>query len=104
MSHNLHRIRRSALNPFFSRKSVIDLIPIIRRPIDMLCDRLDDALKSGEILNMKYIYAAVTLDAINDYCFSTRPQNVLKSDFGRKNVDDLDVFVKVSLMVGTTAQ
>ena len=48
---------------------------------------------------MKYFYAAVTLDIINDYCFSREPDNVLRSDFGKKSFDNVDSFLEVSLLV-----
>ncbi|EDO01120.1 hypothetical protein SS1G_03594 [Sclerotinia sclerotiorum 1980 UF-70] len=96
--HDHHRIRRAALNPFFSKKSINDLVARIQRPILILCDRLEKATKTGEILNMKYFYAAVTLDIINDYCFSREPDNVLRPDFGRKSFDDVDTFLNISLL------
>ena len=73
----------------------------MRRPIDILCNRLEEATKSGETLNMRYMFAAVTLDIINDYCFAREPENVLKSDFGRKSFDDVDSFLGVSLLVSS---
>lgn len=71
----------------------------MRRHIDILCKRLDSASKTGETLNMKYMYAAVTLDIINDYCFAKSPENVMKPDFGRKGFDVVDRFVEISLLV-----
>ncbi|KAJ5532796.1 benzoate 4-monooxygenase cytochrome P450 [Penicillium frequentans] len=81
-SHDLHRLRRSVLNPFFSKK----------------IQRLHHAAQTGEIVNMKYIYAAVTLDIINAYCFAHEPSSVHKPDFGRKGFDDVDSFLEVSLL------
>ena len=72
----------------------------MKRPIDLLCGRLEEAARSGETLNMKYFYAATTLDIINDYCFARQPENVLKSDFARKTHDDVDGLLKMSLLVG----
>lgn len=103
-SHNLHRLRRNSLNPFFSKKSVVDLLPAIQRPVYLLCKRLRHASTDNETVNMKYIFAAVTLDIINDYCFSREPENVLKEDFGRKSFDNVDSFLEVSLMVGAPPQ
>ncbi|KAF5862426.1 hypothetical protein ETB97_011700 [Aspergillus alliaceus] len=96
--HALHRVRRSALNYFFPKKAVNDLIPAMNRPIGSLCDRLSDASRSGETLNMKYIFAAVTLDIINNCCFSREPENIIKSDFGREGFDDVDSFLEASLL------
>ncbi|KAJ9195905.1 hypothetical protein DTO021D3_3521 [Paecilomyces variotii] len=96
--HELHRLRRRAINPFFSKKAVAELIPAIQSPLDILCKRLDDASKTGETLNMKYMYAAVTMDIIRDYCFAREPENVFKPDFGRKAFDDVDGFLEASIL------
>ncbi|KAK6826924.1 hypothetical protein RU639_004766 [Aspergillus parasiticus] len=97
-SHELHRLRRSALNPFFSKKSVNDLVPVMWRPIDILRKRLQQAAQTGDMLNMKYIYAAVTLDIINAYCFAHEPHSMDQPDFGRKGFDDVDSFLEMSLL------
>lgn len=68
------------------------------RPIDILLERLHQAAQTGEIVNMKYIYAAVTLDIINAYCFAHEPSSVHQPDFGRKGFDDVDSFLEVSLL------
>ncbi|PYI33457.1 putative benzoate 4-monooxygenase cytochrome P450 [Aspergillus indologenus CBS 114.80] len=97
-SHDLHRIRRSALNPFFSKKSVVQLVPVMQCPIQIMCQRLRDASATGAVLNVKYLFAAVTLDIINDYCFARDPVYILQPDFGRKGFDDVDSFLQVSLL------
>ena len=97
--HDLHRVRRSALNLYFSKKAVQDLVPSIQQVIEKLCDRLRQAAESGEILNMKYFFNAATLDIITEYCFSRPAGNLSKPDFGRKSFDDVDSFVEVSLWV-----
>ncbi|KAI9042371.1 putative benzoate 4-monooxygenase cytochrome P450 [Aspergillus affinis] len=96
-SHSLHKIRRSAVSPFFSRKSVIDLAPAICRPVEILCERLREAC-DNRVLNMKYIFGAVTLDIINDYIFARDPFYIRQVDFGRKTFDDVDSFLKISLL------
>jgi len=68
------------------------------RPIEILRERLHRAAQTGEMVNMKYIYAAVTLDIINSYCFAHEPSNVHQPDFGRKGFDDVDSFLEVSLL------
>jgi hypothetical protein len=97
--HDHHRLRRSALNPFFSRKSVAELVPAMTHAIDILCQRLQDACKTGELVNLKYIYAAVTSDIIDGYCFAREPTKVRERDFGKGFFDDIDSFLEVSLLV-----
>jgi hypothetical protein len=70
-------------------------------PITILRDRLDQASKNGETINMKYMYAAVTLGIINDYCFARNPENVKHPDFDRKSFDDVDSFLEISLLVSS---
>lgn len=50
------------------------------RPIEILRERLHHAAQTGGMLNMKYIYAAVTLDIINAYCFAHEPVTVRQPD------------------------
>ncbi|KAJ5999490.1 benzoate 4-monooxygenase cytochrome P450 [Penicillium sp. IBT 35674x] len=96
--HETHRIRRAALNPFFSKASVAKLIPVMWGPINIVCDRLSEACKSKDSVNLKYLFSAITLDIMTAYCFSQEPNAVLSPDFCRKEHDDLDAFVEVSLL------
>lgn len=50
-------------------------------------------------MDLKYCYSALTVDVISEYCFSTDPQTVAKPDFGRKNFDNIDSFLEISLIV-----
>ncbi|CAG8961502.1 hypothetical protein HYFRA_00013853 [Hymenoscyphus fraxineus] len=96
--HDLHRLRRGALNVFFSKKYVSELVPHMQHVIDELCSRFKDACDTGEPINLKYAYSAATLDIMNEYCFSEKSKLVSKSDFGRKIFDDVDSFLIVSLV------
>lgn len=67
------------------------------RPVRILCDRLGELSKTKQTIDMQYFFAAVTLDIMNGYCFSYEPQNVLKPDFGKREKDDIDLYLEVSL-------
>ncbi|MCJ1271041.1 hypothetical protein MMC22_010940 [Lobaria immixta] len=81
VSHELHRIRRSALNPYFSKRSIAEYAPVIQSVVDKFCTRLDEATRTGELVNLKYAYAAVSTDVINEYCYSRTYNAVLAPDF-----------------------
>lgn len=81
VSHELHRVRRSALNPYFSKRSIAEYAPVVQSVVDKFCTRLDDATRSGVLVNLKYAYAAMTTDVINEYCFSRTYDAVLTPDF-----------------------
>ena len=40
VDHDLHRIRRNAMNKFFSRTQISRLEPEMRQLVDQLCDKL----------------------------------------------------------------
>lgn len=69
-------------------------------PINIVCDRLGEACKSKESVNLKYLFSAITLDIMTTYSFSKEPNAVLSPDYCRKEHDDLDAFVGVSLLKG----
>jgi hypothetical protein len=68
------------------------------KPIYVVCDRLGKACETKESVNLKYLFSAITLDIMTAYCFSRGPNAVLDHDFCRKEHDDLDSFVEVSLL------
>ena len=70
VGHDHHRLRRGALNPFFSKQSVTRLEPMIRDTVTKLCQRLESARKTGEVINMGHAYAALTMDIITQYSFA----------------------------------
>lgn len=77
----------------------MELVPTIQHPTTILCKRLKHASLTGETLNLKYIFPAVTLDIINAYCFAREPNTVFEPDFGRKETDNIATLLKVSLLV-----
>lgn len=67
---DIHRIRRGALNPLFSRARIVDLQSIIREKIGILLDRLREFQKDGRVLPINRAYMALTGDVVMEYCFS----------------------------------
>jgi len=70
--HELHRLRRSAVNPFFSNQSVRNLQPVIEERVDALLARLcsDGARVPAPPVNILYPLSAMTNDIINEYAFA----------------------------------
>lgn len=96
VGHDLHRVRRGALNPFFSKRSVYELVPFVENIIENISYRFELAALTGEAVNLKYAYAALTLDIINEYCFSRNPDRTKVGDFDQTSFDKFDEFVHVS--------
>lgn len=56
--HDLHRKRREALNPFFGKKSVTAVEPMITQKVEQLCRRLEDYSKQQAPINLSDVYFA----------------------------------------------
>ncbi|KAH8746125.1 cytochrome P450 [Hyaloscypha sp. PMI_1271] len=64
ISHDLHRTRRSALNPFFSKASIRKLQPLIDSKVDQFLERIDE-LQNPVNLNILLMFA----DVVTEFCF-----------------------------------
>lgn len=82
--HNLHRMRRAPLNPYFSMQSINRLEPAIKSVIEIFCDRLREARRSGEPLDLFVAYSALTGDVITEYCFGKSYGLLAEPDLGRE--------------------
>ncbi|KAI9875930.1 MAG: hypothetical protein M1830_007736 [Pleopsidium flavum] len=80
-SHELHRSRRASISPFFSKRSITRLEPLIQSAVDNLCRRLEGFRESGEPVNLRSAYMALTMDVINQYCFAHSDNNLSAPDF-----------------------
>lgn len=80
--HKLHRIRKDALSPFFSKRSVKDYKPIIKAKIEHLCWRIEEYRKVQRPVNLTVAYLALCMDIITDYAFG--------KEYGLLDEDDLN--------------
>lgn len=76
--HALHRARRAAVNPYFSRAAIAQLeAESIRTKVELLCERLREhaspssavAAGGGEVVDVGAAMTALTLDVISEYCY-----------------------------------
>ena len=71
VSHDPHRLRRNALNPFFSKQAIGRMEPLIRELLEKLCKRFEGFKQTGEPVDTLKAYAALTTDIITTYSFNT---------------------------------
>lgn len=81
MPHDLHRLRRSVLNPFFSARSVTRLEPVIRSKVEKLSARFAQVVKTGEVIRLDAAFMALTMDVICDYAFAKDRRYLDEPDF-----------------------
>lgn len=62
IKHDLHRKRREALNPFFSKKSVTNLEPMISQKVEQLHQHLEYHLKHQKHVNLSDLYFAFAME------------------------------------------
>ncbi|KAL3420294.1 benzoate 4-monooxygenase cytochrome p450 [Phlyctema vagabunda] len=67
--HDLHRVRRGAINPFFSKRSIVAIEPIIVTQVQNLCALLRARCASQQVLDLRVAFSSLTLDIISAYCF-----------------------------------
>ncbi|KAH8772486.1 cytochrome P450, partial [Diaporthe sp. PMI_573] len=79
--HALHRARRAAINPYFSRAAIAELeAKSIRAKVELLCERLREHASSSsspaaagagaeEVVDVGAAMTALTMDVICEYCY-----------------------------------
>jgi hypothetical protein len=80
ISHDLHRTRRAALNPFFSKQSIRRLEPIFQEALWKVFERLSQHAKTGSPLHINMLYSALTSDVINNFAFGPSESSLEKPD------------------------
>lgn len=91
VDHNLHKVRRAALSPFFSVASVKKLQGVVEERIDAVLRHIaEHARSSTEPLDVALVFAAFTNDTINEYSFGRSLNLVEKPDFGRATIESIE--------------
>ncbi|RDW57462.1 hypothetical protein BP6252_13800 [Coleophoma cylindrospora] len=78
MPHDLHKLRRSAVAPFFSLQSARRLQPVIQRAADSVIKTLKSKQSSSSVVDATEIFAAYSNDVVMEYSFG-RSENRLTS-------------------------
>ncbi len=99
LPHDLHRIRRAAINPYFSKASIRRLEPVITDTLDNLLSRLDAAAKSGEVVPLSTANQAVGFDVITAYCFGESTGFLLQDDYNSRLFDGLAMFFEIAWLM-----
>jgi len=71
VDHDLHRMRRAAINPFFSKQKVMQLQPVIQRLADKLCAKFEKCRGTDEVIPFECAFDAFTMDVITEYSLDT---------------------------------
>lgn len=69
--YNLHKLRRDALNPYFSAKSVMSMEGLLCAKRDKLAAIFEDAVRSGKVMNVSDATFAFSNDVVRSFCFGS---------------------------------
>lgn len=69
INHDHHRMRRSYITSYFSKRSVTTLTPVIHQMIDKLSSRFEAAFHESKVLHLQLDFAALTADVITRYAY-----------------------------------
>ena len=81
-SPDIHRVKRAALNPFFSRKKVLDLEEIVQQKARRLVSRMESAFGTTGSIDLHHGFRAISVDVISDYAFGYSYDFLNQEDFG----------------------
>ena len=71
ISHNLHRARRAAISPLFTKRQISNFAPEIQIRADNLCNRINSEYKSkGIVLDLDRAFGCLSTDVVTEYAFS----------------------------------
>ncbi|KAI1440484.1 putative cytochrome P450 [Annulohypoxylon stygium] len=76
LNHDLHRLRRRALNRLFSKTSVSKLEPMIHEKVELLGQQLFTYIKDESPANLTQAFSCLAADVVMAYCFA-RNENFL---------------------------
>ncbi|KAK4505775.1 hypothetical protein PRZ48_003740 [Zasmidium cellare] len=96
---HLHKIRREALNPYFSHKAVMSMEDLILEKRDQVTKVFEQAARSGQVLNLSDVYFGFSNDLVRNFSFGS--DSGLLGDLGearvqRENLSRLLTSVKIN--------
>jgi cytochrome P450 len=59
--HGIHRMRRAALNPYFSQQAISRIDPVVRGKLETLCSSLEEARKGKKPVDVELAFMALTV-------------------------------------------
>jgi cytochrome P450 len=82
ISNDVHRIRRAAMNPMFSRKMVFELEAVVQDKADKVCRLMQNGINRDEPVDLHHAFRSVSVDVISDFAFDKSYDLLEKPDVG----------------------
>ena len=80
--HDIHRARRTAILPFFSKKRITQQTPLIQDKVDRLCSRLaKEFAGTNKVVVLNHLFNCYVADVVTKYAFNKCYDFLDKPDF-----------------------
>lgn len=99
VEHDLHRLRREAIAPFFSKRNTTILEPDIKAKIEKFCCRLEEYADEKRSVNLTVACLAFTMDVLTQYSFAKSFDLMDEDDFNEKWRDTILSIVQALVVV-----
>ncbi|KAI4944235.1 hypothetical protein J4E91_008790 [Alternaria rosae] len=87
MDHDLHKLRRNAVSPFFSKRSVQALEGLVvnntKKLVNRFAGEMDKTGPKAGVINLNNAYAAFTMDIISEYCFGESMKSLDHDEYAK---------------------
>ncbi|KAH8701455.1 benzoate 4-monooxygenase cytochrome P450 [Phaeosphaeriaceae sp. PMI808] len=93
VEHDVHRMRRAALSPFFSKRNIQALEGLILGKVDELAERFAIAHRDAEIVPLLHAAGALTMDIISVYAYGKDVRKLQRADWAG---EELEAYSKLS--------
>jgi len=93
VEHDVHRMRRAALSPFFSKRNIHALEGLIIGKVDELVERFAIAHQTAEVVPLLHATGALTMDIISVYAYGKDVRKLQQADWACK---ELEAYSKLS--------
>ncbi|RDW58461.1 hypothetical protein BP5796_12391 [Coleophoma crateriformis] len=97
MPHDLHKLRRAAIAPYFSLQSARRLQPVIQKAANSVIETLQSRQNSSSVVDATEIFAAYSNDVVMEYSFGRSESRLTSQGYDIK-------YFSESVKAGATAQ
>jgi cytochrome P450 len=87
VEHDLHRVRREILSPYFSKRSITRLEPFVHERIDQLATRLEQAMHQKTVVDLDSAFTALTADIASYFFYGSLPDYLGKEAYAAEMKD-----------------
>jgi cytochrome P450 len=80
-SYEIHRMKRSKVNPFFSKANVERSEPLLTKVLSNMIDVFDHCKDTGQPIGLRNAFKSYAADIVCEFCFPESMEYVKADDF-----------------------